>query len=314
MTDFIGRKSELDFLLERQRLAWKGEGQIVLISGEPGIGKSRLTAALEEAIADEPHTNLRYQCSPYHSNSALYPFIAQLERAAGFKADDTSVQRLDKLEALLAIAGSRVQDTAPLFAALLSIPFGDRYPQLVLNPAQQRRRTFAALLDQFENLARQKPILLVFEDAHWADATSLELLDLTVERIRQLPVFALFILRPEFEPSWVGLPNVSTLMLGRLARGNVENIVTQVTGGRALPSEVMNQIVAKTDGNPLFVEELTKAVLEGGHPGQRRRQLPSRRTSASARHSGDLARFPDGAPRSPGAGEGDRPDRGGHRA
>ena len=263
LTDFIGRKSELDFLLERQRLAWKGEGQIVLISGEPGIGKSRLTAALEEAIADEPHTNLRYQCSPYHSNSALYPFIAQLERAAGFKADDTSVQRLDKLEALLAIAGSRVQDTAPLFAALLSIPFGDRYPQLVLNPAQQRRRTFAALLDQFENLARQKPILLVFEDAHWADATSLELLDLTVERIRQLPVFALFILRPEFEPSWVGLPNVSTLMLGRLARGNVENIVTQVTGGRALPSEVMNQIVAKTDGNPLFVEELTKAVLEG---------------------------------------------------
>ena len=264
LTDFIGRKSELDFLLERQRLAWKGEGQIVLISGEPGIGKSRLAAALEEAIADEPHTNLRYQCSPYHSNSALYPFIAQLERAAGFKADDTSEQRLDKLEALLAIAGSRVQDTAPLFAALLSIPFGDRYPQLVLNPAQQRRRTFAALLDQFENLARQKPILLVFEDAHWADATSLELLDLTVERIRQIPVLALFILRPEFEPSWVGLPNVSTLMLGRLARGNVENIVTQVTGGRALPSEVMNQIVAKTDGNPLFVEELTKAVLEGG--------------------------------------------------
>jgi predicted ATPase len=263
LTDFIGRKGELDFLLERQRLAWKGEGQIVLISGEPGIGKSRLAAALEEAIADEPHTNLRYQCSPYHSNSALYPFIAQLERAAEFKADDTSEQRLDKLEALLAIAGSRVQDTAPLFAALLSIPFGDRYPQLVLNPAQQRRRTFAALLDQFENLARQKPILLVFEDAHWADATSLELLDLTVERIRQLPVLALFILRPEFEPSWVGLPNVSTLMLGRLARGNVENIVTQVTGGRALPSEVMNQIVAKTDGNPLFVEELTKAVLEG---------------------------------------------------
>jgi class 3 adenylate cyclase/predicted ATPase len=264
LTDLIGREDELDFLLKRQRLAWKGEGQIVLISGEPGIGKSRLAAALEEAIADEPHTNLRYQCSPYHTNSALYPFIAQLERAAGFKADDTSEQRLDKLEALLATAASRVQDTAPLFAALLSIPFGDRYPQLVLNPAQQRRRTFAALLDQFENLARQKPILLLFEDAHWADATSLELLDLTVERIRQLPVLALFILRPEFEPSWVGLPNVSTLMLGRLARGNVESIVTQMTGGRALPSEVMNQIVAKTDGNPLFVEELTKAVLEGG--------------------------------------------------
>jgi len=263
LTDLIGREDELDFLLKRQRLAWKGEGQVVLISGEPGIGKSRLAAALGEAIGEEPHANLRYQCSPYHTNSALYPFIAQLERAAGFKADDTPGQRLDKLEALLAITTSRVQDTAPLFAALLSIPFGDRYPQLALNPAQQRRRTFAALLDQFENLARQKPILLLFEDAHWADAISLELLDLAVERVRQIPVLALFILRPEFEPSWVGLPNVSTLTLGRLARDNVENIVAQLTGGRALPAEVMNQIVAKTDGNPLFVEELTKAVLEG---------------------------------------------------
>ena len=263
LTDLVGREDEIDFLLKRQRLAWKGEGQIVLISGEPGIGKSRLAAALEERIADEPHTNLRYQCSPHHANSALYPFIAQLERAAGFKADDTSEQRLDKLEAVLAMAGSRVQDTAPLFAALLSIPFEDRYPRLTLNPAQQRRRTLAALLDHFENLARQKPILLLFEDAHWADATSLELLNLTVERVRRLPVLALFTLRPEFEPPWVGLPNVGTLTLGRLDRNNVESIVKQVTGGRSLPTEVMNQIVAKTDGNPLFVEELTKAVLEG---------------------------------------------------
>ena len=263
LTDLIGRENEIDFLLKRQRFAWKGEGQIVLISGEPGIGKSRLAAALEERIADEPHTALRYQCSPYHTNSALYPFIAQLERAAGFKADDTSEQRLDKLEALLGIAASRVQDTAPLFAALLSIPFGDRYPRLALNPAQQRRRTFAALLDQFESLSRQKPILLLFEDVHWVDATSLELLDLTVERMRQLPVLALFIFRPEFEPPWVGLPNVSALTLGPLGRNDVESIITQVAGGRALPAEVMNQIVAKTDGNPLFVEELTKAVLEG---------------------------------------------------
>ncbi|HET7382528.1 MAG TPA: AAA family ATPase [Pseudolabrys sp.] len=263
LTDLIGRENEIDFLLKRQRFAWKGEGQIVLISGEPGIGKSRLAAALEERIADEPHTALRYQCSPYHTNSALYPFIAQLERAAGFKADDTSEQRLDKLEALLGIAASRVQDTAPLFAALLSIPFGDRYPRLALNPAQQRRRTFAALLDQFESLSRQKPILLVFEDVHWVDATSLELLDLTVERMRQLPVLALFIFRPEFEPPWVGLPNVSALTLGPLGRNDVESIITQVAGGHALPAEVMNQIVAKTDGNPLFVEELTKTVLEG---------------------------------------------------
>jgi class 3 adenylate cyclase/tetratricopeptide (TPR) repeat protein/ABC-type transport system involved in cytochrome c biogenesis ATPase subunit len=264
LTDLIGREDELHFLLERQRLAWKGEGQIVLISGEAGIGKSRLAAALAERIASEPCAHLRYQCSPYHTNSALRPFIAQLERAAGFKADDTSEQRLDKLEAILAVEASRVQAVAPLFAALLSIPFGERYPPLALSPTQQRRRTLAALLDQFEGLARQQPILLLFEDAHWADATSLELLDLMVERVRRLPVLALFTFRPEFEPSWVGLPNVGTLALGRLDRDDVASMVARVTGGRMLPAEVMKQIVAKTDGNPLFVEELTKTVLEAG--------------------------------------------------
>jgi predicted ATPase/class 3 adenylate cyclase len=264
LTDLIGREGELDFLMERQRLAWKGEGQIVLISGEPGIGKSRLAAALAERIVGESHTRLRYQCSPYHTSSALRPFIAQLERAAGFRADDTPKQRLDKLEAILAMGASRVQAVAPLFAALLSIPFGERYPPLALSPTQQRRRTLAALLDQFEGLARRQPILLLLEDAHWADATSLELLDLTIERVRQLPVLALFTFRPEFEPPWVGLPNVGALTLGRLDRNDVESMVAQVTGGRVLPAEVMKQIVAKTDGNPLFVEELTKTVLEAG--------------------------------------------------
>jgi class 3 adenylate cyclase/tetratricopeptide (TPR) repeat protein len=264
LTDLIGREDELDFLLERQRLAWKGEGQIVLISGEPGIGKSRLAAALAERIAGEPHTRLRCQCSPYHTNSALHPFIAQLERAAGFKADDTSEQRLDKLEAVLAMGASRVEAVAPLFASLLSVPFGERYPPLVLSPTQQRRRSLAALLDQFEGLARRQPILLSLEDAQWADATSLELLDLTVERVRQLRVLALFTFRPDFEPPWVDLPNVSILTLGRLDQTEAESMVAQVTGGRMLPVEVMKQILAKTDGNPLFVEELTKTVLEAG--------------------------------------------------
>ena len=264
LTDLIGRDEEIDFLLQRQQLAWKGQGQTVLISGEPGIGKSRIAAAIAERIAGERHLRLRYQCSPYHTNSALHPFIAQLERAAGFKADDTAEERLDKVEALLAPSASQVWTLAPLFAALLSIPTGDRYPPLALSPAQQRRRTLTTLLDQFERLARQQPILLLFEDAHWADATSLELLDLTVERMRQLPVLALITFRPEFEPLWVDLPNVSALTLGRLDRNDVEGMVARITGGSLLPAEVMKQIIAKTDGNPLFVEELTKAVLEAG--------------------------------------------------
>src|SRR5258707_4986536 len=175
-------------------------------------------------MCGSPNARLRYQCSHYHTNSALRPFIAQLERTADFKADDTSEQRLDKLEALLAMSASRIEGVAPLFAALLSIPFGQRYPPLALSPTQQRRRTVGALLDHFEGLARQQPILLVFEDAQWADATSLELLDLTVERVRQLPV-----LPSGVEPPWIGLPNVGTLTLGRLDRSNVESMVARVT-------------------------------------------------------------------------------------
>jgi class 3 adenylate cyclase/tetratricopeptide (TPR) repeat protein len=264
LTDLIGRDDEIGILQECQRIAWKGEGQIVLISGEAGIGKSRIAAALAERIADKPYTLLRYQCSPYHIDSALRPIIEQLERSARFKSSDTSEQRLNKLETVLAMGTSQVRDTAPLIAGLLSIPFGDRYPPLALSPAQQRRRTHAALLDQMENLARKKPILIVFEDVHWADATSLELIDLAVERVRQLPVLALFTFRSEFEPPWAGLTNVRSLLLRRLDRNNVETMIARMTGGRSLPAEIIKEIVTKTDGNPLFVTELTKAVLEAG--------------------------------------------------
>jgi class 3 adenylate cyclase/tetratricopeptide (TPR) repeat protein len=264
LAELVGRESEMDFLVERQRLAWKGEGQIMLISGEAGIGKSRLAAALIERVAQDPYAQFRYQCSLYHANSTLRPIIEQLERAAEFKSSDTSGQRLDKLEAFLNRGESQVQAVAPLFATLLSIPFGDRYPPLAFGPAQLRRRTLAALLDQFEGHARRRPILLLFEDAHWADATSLELLDLVVERARQLPIFALITYRPDFDPPWVGLANVGTLTLERLNRSHIESIATYVTSGRTLPAEVMKQIVDKTDGNPLFVEELTRAVLESG--------------------------------------------------
>jgi len=263
MTGFVGREEEIGLLLGLQKRAWRGEGQIVLLSGEAGIGKSRIAAALGERIVAEPHTRVRYQCSPYHTNSALYPFIAQLEWAARFKPDDTPEQRLDKLEAAL-VPGSEVATVAPLLAALLSIPSEGRYPPLTLSPTEQRRETFTALLDQLESLAGQSPLLWLFEDAHWADATSRELIDLAVDRMRRLPVLAIITFRPEFEPPWIGQPNVSTLALGRLDRSDVQSMVARVTGGRAMPAEVMEQIVVKTDGNPLFVEELTKTVMEAG--------------------------------------------------
>jgi predicted ATPase/class 3 adenylate cyclase len=264
LTDFVGREDEIGQLLERKNLAWKGEGQTVLISGEAGIGKSRLAVQLGECVASEAHTRLRYQCSPYHSSSALYPFIAWLERTAEIKADDPPEQRLDKLEALLAARTENVAAVAPLFAALLSIPFAGRYPPLALSPAQQRNQTFAAILDQLDALARQQPVLCIFEDMQWADATSLELLELVAERIARLPVLMLITSRPGHEPAWTNLPNVSALTLGRLDQPHVQRIVQRVTGGRALPADVMDHIVAKTDGVPLFVEELTKTVLETG--------------------------------------------------
>lgn len=261
---FVGRKEEIEFTLSRQQLAWQGQGQMVLISGEAGIGKSRIVATLSENPALGAHRRVRYQCSPYHTNSALHPFVAQLERAAGIRSHDTPEQKLDKLEAMLALGTQQVARATPLIAALLSIPTGDHYPPLGLSPAQQRRQTFASLLDQLEGLAREQPLLVICEDMHWADATTLELFDLGVDRIRGLPILMLMTARPEFEPSWSGLVNVSLLRLDRLDRRDTRALVEQVTVGRQLPREMMEQIIDKTDGIPLFVEELTKMVLESG--------------------------------------------------
>ena len=260
---FVGRKAEIEFALSRQQQAWQGQGQTVLISGEAGIGKSRLVAMLCENPALGAHCRVRYQCSPYHINSALHPFVAQLERAAGIRSQDTTEQKLDKLEAMLA-PGTQVANAAPLIAALLSIATGERYPPLGLNPVQQRRQTFAALLDQLEGLARKQPVLIVCEDMHWADATTLELFDLAVDRIRGLPILALMTFRPEFEPPWAGLSNTSLLRLDRLDRQDTRALVEQVTVGRQLPREMMRQIIDRTDGIPLFIEELTKTILESG--------------------------------------------------
>jgi predicted ATPase len=252
-------------MLERRwQQAKSGEGCVVLLSGEPGIGKSRLAQTLIERLASEPHIRLRTFCSPHHQDHALYPTITQLERAAGFRREDTADQRLDKLEAVLAQATNDLGEAAPLLAALLSLPVGERYPPLNLTPQKQKEKTLRALLDQVEGLAAQQPVVMLFEDAHWSDPTSIGLLDLTIDRVPTLPLLLIVTFRPEFTPTWTGRPHVTALGLSRLSPRQRTEMIAGITGGKALPEEVAEQLVDRTDGVPLFVEELTKAVVESG--------------------------------------------------
>ncbi|MGB8632441.1 MAG: AAA family ATPase, partial [Xanthobacteraceae bacterium] len=240
-----------------------GEGQVVILSGEAGIGKSRLTAALLESLAPEPHTRLRYFCSPQHTDSAFYPIIGQMERAAGLLHDDTPQQKLDKLDALLARSSTSIQDVA-LIAEMLSLPNDGRYPALELTPQQRRQKTLQALTVQMKTLSRQNPVLMIFEDAQWADPTSLEAFGRVVDRIRTLKVLLLVTFRPEFDAPWVGRPYVTSLIINRLAEREVSAMVDRVVGDGQLSASIRQDIMERTDGIPLFVEEMTKAVLEAG--------------------------------------------------
>ncbi len=263
LTRLVGRDEEIDLLLRRWTRAKAGDGQVVLVSGEPGIGKSRITAALEERLHAEPYLRLRYFCSPYYQDSALFPFIDQLGRASGFARDDPPAAKLEKLEALLARAAAPDEDVAFL-ADLMSLPASERRPLPNLSPQRKKEGTLEALLRQIEGLARRQPVVVAFEDAHWIDPTSRELLDLAVERVRSLPVLLIVTFRPEFRMPWTGQPQVTMLALNRLDRHDRAVLLKQIAGGKALPDEVVDQIVDRTDGVPLFVEELTKSVLESG--------------------------------------------------
>ena len=272
LTALVGREEELELLLRRWARAKTGEGQVVLLSGEGGIGKSRLTAALLEHLATEPHTRLRYFCSPQHTDSAFYPIIGQMERAAGLGYDDNPQAKLDKLDAVLVQSSTSPEDVA-LFAEMLSLPNDGRYPALALSPEQRRQRTLEALTAQVAGLASQQPLLMIFEDAHWTDPTSLEAFGRTVDRIKTLPVLLIVTFRPEFNPPWVGQSGVTSVTLNRLRGREAEAIIARLVGNKELPADVMAEIVERTDGIPLFVEEMTKAVLEAEGEGEARRTV-----------------------------------------
>jgi class 3 adenylate cyclase/predicted ATPase len=263
LTPLVGREHELGILLERWAWAKDGDGQVVLLSGEPGIGKSRVIRTLLERLGDEPYTPLSHYCSPHHVNTALYPVIGLLERAARLERDAPADEQLARLEAVLARAGDRLDEVVPLLAALLGVPTGARYPALTLTPKVQKQRTLQVLVDQIAGLAAQQPVLALYEDVHWIDPSTLELLGLVIESIRQLPVLVLITFRPEFRPPWTTQTHVTTLVMSRLGRRQGADLVGRVTD-KPLPADVVEQIVVRTDGVPLFVEELTKTVLESG--------------------------------------------------
>lgn len=264
LTPFVGREREVAILLDRWERAKERNGQAVLLSGEAGIGKSRVLAVLRERVGEHRLAVLRYQCSPHHINDAFHPVIGQIWRGAGFVSGEAAAVRLQKLEAMIASTGLDGREIVPYLASLLAIPIEGRYPALDLAPDEIKERTTAVMISIVVELAKTMPVLMLLEDAHWIDPTSLELLGRLIDTVPNLPVLLVATFRPEFTAPWIGRPHVTAMALHRFPRSQAVTMIGQLTSGKKLPTEVLDQIVAKTDGVPLFVEELTKSVIESG--------------------------------------------------
>jgi class 3 adenylate cyclase len=264
LTPLVGREEELDLLLRRWSQAKDGEGQVVLLSGEPGIGKSRILNALRERLEAQGGQALRFQCSPYYVNSAFWPIIDNFERALRFTRDETTDAKLDKLEELIVTPHGRPLADVRFVASILSIPCEQRYGALPMTPQKHKDETLRTLVGIFEAAARQHPSVMLFEDAHWADPTTLEVLDLLIDRAKTVPLLVVLTHRPEFQSRWVDQGHVGALNLSKLTRAQSAAIVSALAGGKTLPAALLEQILTRTDGVPLFVEELTKSILESG--------------------------------------------------
>jgi class 3 adenylate cyclase len=265
LTALVGREEELELLLRCWSRVKSGEGQVILLCGEAGIGKSRLTAALLERLASEPRTQLRYFCSPQHTDSAFYPIIARFERAAGFTHEDTPTDKLNKLDVLLSRSPTSVQDAA-LLAEMLSLPNDGRYPILDLTSQQRREKTLDALTSQLTSFAFRRPVLMILEDAHWSDPSTLEMTHRAVKCIESLRVMLVVSFRPEFEPPWIGQSHITTVTINRLTQRETEAMIDNLSGDLPIPRNIRQDIINRSDGVPLFVEEVTKAVLEAKDP------------------------------------------------
>jgi class 3 adenylate cyclase/tetratricopeptide (TPR) repeat protein len=263
-TPLVGRDEEVELLLRRWEKTKTGEGSVVLVSGEAGIGKSRLAKTLLHRLIGEPHTHLRYSCSPHYQDSALWPSIAQLEHAAGFRRDDTAEQKLTKIEAVLALSTTNLAAAVPIAANMLSVATGDRYPALELTPQKHKEKALRTILEQIEGLAARRPVVILYEDIHWSDPMTRELLDMLVDRAAALRALLIFTFRPEFLPPWIDRPQVTLLSLNRLAPRHRAEMIRNVARGKTLPEEIASQITDRTDGVPLFIEEFTKSVVESG--------------------------------------------------